>query len=158
MAPVRDRVRIPLLGFVAIALLSLAFVVGAFDALVTNHFSSWSRLTLRPTEDLARAIEGLLPVARSVSMAGAAAFGYTSLRRASVEGFKRGAIRLGVVTFSPIIVELADMGTQDGQVPDLDKLPIHSMLLLATLTLGPGMTALWDARIIRGHRLASEVG
>lgn len=157
MAPVRDRVRIPLLGFFAIALLSLAFVVGAFDALVTNHFSSWNRLTLRPTEDLARAIEGLLPAARTATMVGAAAFGYTSLRRASEEGFRRGAIRLGVVTFSPIIVELADMGTQDGQVPDLDKLPIHSMLLLAALSVGPGLTALWDARIIRSRRLLSDV-
>ncbi len=161
MATEDNRVSIPVLGFVVIALVSLAFVVGAFDALFTNHFSSWNRLTLRPTNDLARTIEGLVPAGRFVAMIGAAAFGYTSLRRAANEGYKRGVIRLGVVAFSPIIVELADFGTQDGQVPDLDKLPVHSMVLLVALTIGPAIIALWDARLIqrdRNQRTPAQAG
>lgn len=156
VAPVDDRIKVPTLGFLAIALVSLAFVVGAFDALLTNHFSSWNRLTIQPEDELARTLESLMPIARFVSMAGAATFGYTTLRRVSYEGLKRGAIRLGVIAFSPIIVELADFETQDGQVPDLDKLPIHSMILLAILIFGPALAALWDAITIRRYRMRDD--
>ena len=152
-----DRLNIPLLGFVAGALVSLAFVTGALDALLSNHFSSWNRLTLRPEDGLARAIEGAMPAFRVVAMAGAAAFGYTSLRRMTHDSYRPGVLRLGIVAFSPIIVEMADFGTQDGQVRDLDKLPIHSMVLLVLLVIGPAVVSLWDARFIRSQQRPSSV-
>lgn len=160
LKPADERLRVPPLAYLAAAFVSLAFVVGAFDALITNHFSSWSRLTLEPSEDLPKAIEQLVPAARFVAMAGAAVFGYSTLRRASEEGYRPGLIRLGVVTFSPIFVELSNIGTQDGQVPDLDKLPIHSVLLLMMLVLAPAVVAAWDARVIRRHaqEMAEENG
>ncbi len=147
-----DRLNIPLLGFVAGAIVSVAFVTGAFDALLSNHFSSWNRLTLRPEDSLARAIEGALPALRVLAMVGAAALGYTSLRRMTHDSYKPGVIRLGLIAFSPIIVEMADVGTQDGQVRDLGKLPIHSMILLVLLVVGPAIVAAWDARFIRNQQ------
>lgn len=151
-----DRLKIPILGFVASAVVAIAFATGALDALISNHFKSWNSLTLRPEGGLARAIEGLLPTMRVIAMVGAAAFGYTSLRRLTQDNFKPGIIRLCIVAFSPIVVEILDFGTQDGQVPDLDKLPIHSMVLLALVVIGPALVALWDARVIndanRAHR------
>jgi len=108
-----DRVNIPLLGFVAGALVSLAFVTGAFDALFSNHFYSWRQLTLRPENGLARAIEGSMPALRVLAMVGAAALGYTTLRRIKPDSFKPTVIRLVVISFSPIIVEILDFGTQD---------------------------------------------
>lgn len=155
------RVKIPLLGFIAGAFISLAFVTGALDALLSNHFNSWHRLTLRPENNLARTIEGLMPVLRVVAMAGAAGFGYTSLRRIEPDSYKPTLIRLGLVAFSPIIVEVLDFGTQDGTVPDLDKLPVHSMVLLVLLVVGPATVALWDAVGIRRDLRSSpsdEVG
>lgn len=153
LSPHEDQpIKIPLLGFIAVAFVSLAFAVGAFDALVTNHFTSWKQLTLRPDGGLARAIEGLLPVARAVTMAGAAAFGYTTLRRLTADTYRRAFVRLGLLTFSPIVVELTDFGTQDGQVKDLDKLPVHSMVLMVLLVLGPALVALRDFLTLRGQR------
>jgi hypothetical protein len=144
-----DRLRIPLIGFVVAALLTLAFVVGAFDALITNHFSSWHRLTLRPSDQLARSIENTMPVARVTTMIGAAGFGYTTVRRSNAEGLRIGLLRLGAVAFLPIVVELADVGTQDGSVPDLDLLPIHSLALLGLISVAPAALAASDWRQIR---------
>lgn len=147
-----DRLKIPLLGFFAGVVVAVAFATGALDALISNHFRSWHKLTLRPEGGLARAIEGSLPLMRVVAMVGAAAFGYTSLRRLTQDKIKPGVIRLCVVAFSPIVVEMLDFGTQDGQVPDLNKLPIHSMVLLALVVIAPALIALWDVRVIRSER------
>ena len=138
-----------MLGLVAAAFIALAFAVGAFDALVANHFTSWNRLSIEPTDGLAKAVEGLLPIARVVTMIGAAIFGYTTVRRINPENYRRAGIRLGLVAFSPIVVEVLDFGTQDGQVPDLDKLPPHSMVLLALITVVPVGVAVWDATVLR---------
>lgn len=146
-----DRLRVPALGFVVAGLLTLAFVVGAFDALIANHFASWHRLTLRPSNQLPRWIESAMPAARLVTMIGAAGFGYTSLRRSVAEGHRIALTRLAAVTFSPIVVELADAGTQDGSVPDLELLPIHSIVLLALVSLGPVVLAASDWRQIRTY-------
>lgn len=144
-----DRIRIPVVGFAVAALLTLAFVVGAFDALLSNHFTSWHRLTLRPSDQLARSIESTMPVARIVTMIGAAGFGYTTLRRTIAEGPRIGLWRMTAIVFSPIVVELADIGTQDGSVPDLDLLPIHSLVLLAAISVAPAALAAADWRQIR---------
>lgn len=149
-----DRLKIPLLGFFAGVVVAVAFATGALDALISNHFRSWNSLTLRPEAGLARAIEGGLPAMRVAAMIGAAAFAYTTLRRLTQDKIKPGVIRLGIVAFSPIVVEMLDFGTQDGQVPDLEKLPVHSMVLLALIVVAPALIALWDARAIRADSKA----
>lgn len=144
-----DRIHVPAIGFAVAALLTLAFIVGAFDALLANHFASWHRLTLQPSGRLARSIENTMPIARIVTMIGSAGLGYTTLRRTVAEGPRIGAWRLTAVVFSPIVVELADLGTQDGSVPDLELLPVHSMLLLAAISVAPAALAAADWRQIR---------
>lgn len=139
-----DRLQIPVIGFIVAALVTLAFVVGAFDALMSNHFTSWHRLTLQPSGQAPRWIESTMPTARIVTMIGAAAFGYTSLRRTIAEGPRIGVTRMLAVVFCPIIVELTDVGTQDGSVPDLELMPVHSMVLLAIITLAPPALAVTD--------------
>ncbi len=144
-----DRVHVPVVGLVVAALVTLAFVVGAFDALMSNHFTSWNHLTLRPTNDLARTLEGLMPTARWVSMLGAAAFGATTLQRSAAQGLRIGLTRLALVAFSPIVIEVLDAGTQDGQVPDLEKLPAHSVVLVVVITFLPALAAARDAYLLR---------
>lgn len=155
-----DRLKIPLLGLLAGVAVAVAFMTGALDALISNHFRSWSQLTLRPENDLPRAIEGALPALRVLTMIGAAAFGYTTIRRLTQDKIKPGVIRLCAVAFSPIVVEVLDFGTQDGQVRDLNKLPIHSMVLLALIVAAPALIALWDVRILRSERqpMPEQVG
>ncbi len=144
-----DRVHVPIVGLVVAAVVALAFATGSFDALMANHFTSWHRLTLRPTGDLARMIEGTMPGARLLTMAGAAAFGATTVRRSAAEGLRVGLVRLAIVAFFPIIIEALDFGTQDGTVPHLEKLPVHSMLLLGIVTLLPAALAAWDWHLLR---------
>ena len=80
-----DRVHVPTLGLVVAAIVALAFVVGAFDALLANHFTSWHLLTLRPSTEPARTIDALTPAVRWLAMAGAGVFGATTVRRSAAE-------------------------------------------------------------------------
>lgn len=149
MIDLEDRVHVPAVGLVVAAVVALAFVTGSFDALMANHFSSWHRLTLRPTGDLSRTIEGLMPAARWFAMAGAAVFGTTTVLRSAAQGLRVGLTRLAIVAFLPIIIEVLDFGTQDGTVPHLEKLPVHSILLLAMVTFLPAVLAARDWHLLR---------
>ncbi len=149
MIDAEDRVHVPVVGLVVAATVALAFVAGSIDALMANHFNSWHQLTLRPTGDLARTIEGLMPGARWFAMAGAAAFGATTVRRSAAQGLRVGLVRLAVVAFLPIMIEMLDFGTQDGTVPHLEKLPVHSMILLASVAFLPAVLAAWDWHLLR---------
>ena len=80
-----DRINVPLVAFIVAALTALAFTTGAFDALISNHFRSWTRLTRSPQGSLPRFVEELLPWVRVVTILGGAAFGYTTLRRVVAE-------------------------------------------------------------------------
>lgn len=151
-----DRVHVPAIGLIVAAIVALAFVVGAFDALLANHFTSWHLLTLRPSTEPARTIDALTPAVRWLAMAGAGVFGATTVRRSAAQGLRVGLVRLVVVGFAPIIIEVLDFGTQDGTVPDLESLPIHSMALLAIVVFLPSALAARDWHLLRTRLRAAE--
>ncbi len=118
------------------AVAHVIFGLGVLSTLWTSHLRSFDALSLRPTDDFARAVEDSRPVLTIVMMVGVTALGIVAGARMARGDWKIPAARLALLAVAPVIVELTAVGVQDGSPNDLDLVPTHTLVMLAVLVLG----------------------
>jgi len=125
------------------------FVSGVLSTLWSSHFGSLDRLSQRPTDDLARALEDGWPWITGMTIATGFVLGVTAVRRVLRGEWKLVAARSAVIVFLPVLIELTNVGVQNGRPEDLNLLPTHSMIMLVLIALAPPVLIALDVLALR---------